>query len=106
MRPILAVALASISVAVSAQSIDERIEKERGCIRFADAAIKDQREIGRTAGVVDKEQLYRAGTMRLGCSRRLEALLACRKTGKNCPAPDPLGERGTVPQVEGMDLSQ
>ena len=51
----------------------------------SDAIIKQQREVGRETGVVDRNALYWAGMNKVHCRDRLTELQKCKKAGTPCP---------------------
>jgi hypothetical protein len=92
MRDLIALLLAGAGATASwagdapASTVDQQIAEQRACIARSDAMIKRQHEIGREAGVVDKNALYVAGADKVHCRQRLAALQACKKKGGTCAA--------------------
>jgi hypothetical protein len=66
----------------SAPTLSEQIDQQQRCVAGADQMIKRQHEIGREAGVVDKNALYVAGADKVRCKHNLQYLQACKRSGK------------------------
>lgn len=106
MRHLIAVLLAVASSSTwsadaPAPTVDQQISEQHECIARADAMIRRQHEIGREAGVVDKNALYVAGADKVHCRERLTALQACKKKGTACPADPYAPTRTNYPPATG-----